>query len=184
MKTLKERFLRKNLGLGKEVLIKNWLDEHKITNYTINKDLTIDVDGTVDLSYSEEEQLPDYIQFGKVTKNFYIYGCPKLESLGGCPKEVGWSFSCHGCPKLESLEGCPQKVGGDFYCIYCSKLESLEGCPKEVGWGFSCYGCPGLESLEGCPKKVGGDFHCKNCGIKFTLNEVNKYCNVKGKIMV
>ena len=54
MKTIKEGFLRKNLGLGKEALIKKWLDKHEITNYTINNDLTIDVDTTVDLSGYKE----------------------------------------------------------------------------------------------------------------------------------
>ena len=49
MKTIKEGFLRKNLNLGKEAIIKRWLDEHKIEDYTINKDLTIDVDGDVSL---------------------------------------------------------------------------------------------------------------------------------------
>ena len=149
MKTIKEGFLRKNLGLGCEELIKRWLDDHRIINYTINTDLTIDVDGDVDLSYSEEEQLPDYIQFGTVTKHFYINNCNELESLKGCPKEVGRNFYCDKCPKLKSLKGVPQKVGGGFSCNECDNLESLKDCPKEVGEGFYCYRCSKLESLEG-----------------------------------
>ena len=123
MKTIKEGFLRKNLGLGKEELIRRWLDKYCYINgkYTINKDLIIDVDGGVDLIKYEEKQLPDYIQFRKVTKYFYINNCPKLESLEGCPEEVGWDFSCSGCSKLTSLEGCPKKVGWDFYCYNCGK---------------------------------------------------------------
>ena len=107
MKTIKEGFLRKNLGLGKEALIKKWLDGFFIENYTINKDLTIDVDSYVDLEGYTEKYLPNYIQFGKVTEYFSCDNCPNLKSLKGCPKEVGGSFNCHGCPKLESLEGCP-----------------------------------------------------------------------------
>ena len=61
METLKEGFLRKNLGLGKEVLIKKWLDKYNIKNYTINDDLTIDVNGSVYLTEYREEYLPDYI---------------------------------------------------------------------------------------------------------------------------
>jgi hypothetical protein len=112
MKTLKDYIVNennflKNLGVGQEALIKKWLNEHNITNYTINDDLTIDIEGSVDLRCYKEEQLPEYIQFRKVTGNFYIFYCPKLESLEGCPQEVGGSFFCNDCPKLESLEGCP-----------------------------------------------------------------------------
>lgn len=165
MKNLKEYIVNennffKNLGIGKVPLIKKWLDEHKITNYTINDDLTIDVNGGVDLREYEEKQLPDYIQFRKVTKYFYI----------------GY------CPKLESLEGCPEEVGGSFYCYDCPKLKSLEGCPKEVGIDFSCSGCPKLESLENSPKKVGWSFYCYNCGKLFTKDDVKKVSEVKRKI--
>ena len=66
MKQLKDYILTennffKNLGVGQEAQIKKWLDEHKIRNYTINDDLTIDVNGNVNLCYYKEEQLPDYI---------------------------------------------------------------------------------------------------------------------------
>jgi hypothetical protein len=167
MKTLKDYIVNennffKNLGIGMRSQIEKWLDEHKIKNYTINDDLTIDVDGYVDLRKYEEKHLPDYIQFRKVTKYFYI----------------GY------CPKLESLEGCPKEVGGSFYCYDCPKLKSLEGGPKEVGIDFSCSGCSELTSLEGCPKKVNGLFSCIYCGERFTQNDVKKYCNVKGKINV
>ena len=184
MKTIKEGFLRKNLGLGKEELIRKWLDEHKIINYIINKDLTIDVDGDVDLYKFTNEEFPSYIQFGIINDGFNIRfsnmtslrGCPKevggnfrcnncskLKSLEGAPKEVGGNFNCSSCPKLESLVGAPEIVGGDFNCGYCFNLTSLEGAPKKVGGGFYCYNCYNLTSLEGCPQKVDDDFVCSNC---------------------
>ena len=126
MKQLKDYIVNennffKNLGIGKMALIKKWLDEHKITNYNINDDFTIDVKGTVHLNEYPEKELPDYIQFRKVKDFFYIYECPNLESLEGCPQEVGGSFYCNDCPNLKSLKGCPQKVGSSFYCWDCGK---------------------------------------------------------------
>ena len=150
MKTIKEGFLRKNLGLGREALIKKWLDEHKIKNYVVNDDLTIDVNGYVGLSGYTDKELPDYIRFRKVTGIFDCCDCNNLTSLEGSPKEV-WDFYCSRCKNLKSLEGCPQKVHGSFDCSGCSKLESLKGCPKVVGRDFFCGGCENLKSLENCP---------------------------------
>ena len=151
---IKEGFLRKNLGLGDIALIKKWLDEYKIINYTINDDLTIDVEGSVYLYESEEKRLPDYIRFRMVTGDFYCYDCKNLESLERCPEKVGRSFDCSGCSKLESLEGCPKEVGESFSCNKCSKLKSLEGAPQEVGGSFECNKCSKLKSLKGHQKKL------------------------------
>ena len=210
MKTLKgillEGFLRKNIGLGKDALIRKWLDEYKITNYTINDDLTIDVDGDVDLDFYKYEKLPEYIQFGAVRNYFSLYCSSNLTSLKGCPCEVGGDFYCSGCINLESLEEAPQKVGGSFECRACNKLKSLEGAPQEVGWSFNCSGCSNLKSLKGCPKEVGinfycsecknltslkgcpkeigGDFYCKYHNKRFTTNDIKKVCKVKGEIRI
>ena len=207
MKTIKEGFLRKNLGLGREELIKTWLDKHKIINYTINKDLTIDIKGNVNLERYKEEQLPNYIQFRIVTGRFNIR-LSDITSLRGCPKEVGHYFSCMACPKLKSLEGCPQKVeyhfdcsecnsleslkdcpkeiGGSLYCYNCLELKSLGDCPVEVGEDFYCSGCPKLKSLEGCSQKVGGNFECSGCSKLESLENCPKevggdfYCECCG----
>ena len=163
MRTIREGFLRKNLGLGKEALIKNWLDEHKITNYIINNDLTIDVKGSVNLGWwYEEDQLPDYIQFGEVCGNFYVFSCRNLESL----------------------KGCPYKVDGSFDCNLCNKLTSLEGAPQKVGRNFDCSGCSKLKSLCGAPKLVGGNFRCKYYNKRFTIDDIKKICEVKGEIRI
>lgn len=205
MKTLKEDFFD-NLGIGEESLIKEWLNQYKIKNYTINDDFTIDVKGDVYLIEYKEKQLPDYIQFGKVAGNFnimlsrsletlkgapqevgrhfYCSFCEKLKSLDGCPRQIGGDFECWGCTKLKTLKGAPQKVGYSFKCSHCLKLTSLKGCPNEIGGRFDCNDCPKLESLEGAQKEVDGDFECKSCGNKFTKNDVKKISNVKGKIKV
>ena len=155
MEILKEGFLRKNLGLGKEELIRKWLDEYKIENYTINNDLTIDVDGCVDLSYCMLTELPDYIQFGKVVKSFRINDNSRLISLRGCPKYVGGSFHCHNCNRLVNLVGAPEYVYGSVFC---------------------CERCKNLVSLKGAPKLVDGAFECDDT---FSKDEVRNVCNCR-----
>ena len=115
--------------------------KYAITNYTINSDGSIDVDGNVDLSsvvfYRRRvvgfERLP--LKFNRVSGNFYCND-NKLVSLEGSPKEVGGNFSCH-FNELNTLEGAPKWVGGNFYCNN-NKLTCLEGAPKKVGGYFNC----------------------------------------------
>ena len=110
--------------------------KYNITNYTINSDGSIDVNGSVNLSMKNLTKLP--IKFNKVIGSFY----------------------CSYNNQLTSLEYGPIKVGGDFHC-HDNKLTSLKGSPKEVGKDFSCYNNQ-LTSLEYGPIKVGGSFYCIN----------------------
>ena len=210
MKQLKEYILTennffKNLGIGQKVQIEKWLDEFLIDNYTINPDLTIDVNDDIELSFYEEVQLPEYIQFGTVTGDFSLTeskvttlrGCPvkvggnfecvnckNLISLKGAPKEVGGDFECGYCPKLTSLEGAPEKIGKDFDCGYCTELKSLKGIPKIIPANFYCTNCFELKSLRGAPKEVGGCFDCRYCDRWFDNDDVKKVSKVKGIILV
>ena len=150
-------------------------NRYGIGNYTINDDLSIDVDGDVGLNFKRLEYLP--LRFNYVSGGF---SCRRniLVSLEGSPQTVGRDFFCYE-NELKTLEGCPQTVDGNFYCEY-NKLKTLEGCPQTVGGDFGCSlnelkslkGCPQtvdgdfgcfnnkLESLEGCPQTVNGDFRC------------------------
>ena len=80
MRTIKE-YLNENffgnLGIGKKAQIEEWLKKYKITNYIINPDFTIDVNGSVNLSEYPDKELPEYIQFNYV-KYFNIPNCRKL----------------------------------------------------------------------------------------------------------
>jgi len=127
-----------------------------ITNYTINPDNTVDVDGDVDLIGEGLIKLP--LNFGKVTGDFDCYN-NKLTTLEGGPREVGGYFCCN-YNQLITLENGPQEVVGDFYC-YNNKLTTLEGAPSYVGGGFYCYQNK-LTTLEGGPREVGGDFNCND----------------------
>jgi len=114
----------KNLSIGKRAQIIKWLDSFRITNYTINDDLTIDIKYNVDLSYSSLTCLPSFIKFNKVSGGFYCYN-NQMTSLEGCPRTVGGSFSCY-CNQLISLKGCPTIVDGRFYCFSNNKQFSVK----------------------------------------------------------
>ena len=107
--------------------------------------------------------------FGEDIKDFDCSNCDNLQSLNGCPKEVGGYFDCSHCKNLKSLNGAPETVNGYFDCSGCKNLQSLEGCPETV-IDFYCYGCINLQSLEGCPEKVNGNFSCSNCDNLKSLN--------------
>ena len=96
--------------------IKDICKEYDIINYTINPDGSIDVNGSVYLSYKNLTKLP--LNFNKVTGDFY------------CRDN-----------KLTTLLGSPQSVGRNFYCSY-NNLTSLEGCPKSVSGNFNLHGNP------------------------------------------
>jgi hypothetical protein len=88
--------------------------KYGIKNYTINDDLSIDVNDNVNLDFKDLGKLP--LKFRNVTGNFYCH-YNKLTSLEGAPLSVGGSFDCsHN--KLMSLEGAPKHVGAYFYCTY------------------------------------------------------------------
>jgi hypothetical protein len=151
--------------------------EYNIKNYTINDDLSIDVDDDVNLFSKGLTKLP--LKFNKVNGYFNctfnnlksLEGAPKevngyfkcsfnqLTSLEGAPKEVNGHFDCNR-NKLTSLKGTPEGVNGYFYC-FNNQLTSLEGAPKEINGEFNCSNNK-LTSLEGAPNKVNGDLHCSD----------------------
>jgi len=111
--------------------------KYNITNYTINPDMSIDVQGCVNLYNKGLSKLP--LKFNKVSGDF---DCKynKLTTLEGGPKEVDGYFVCCG-NELTTLEGAPEYVGGYFYC-HNNQLTTLEGSPEYVGGDFNCGGNP------------------------------------------
>ena len=127
-------------------------EKYEIKNYTINDDLSIDVDGGVYLDERNLEYLP--LKFNYVSGDF---NCDQneLESLEGCPITVDGNFDCYR-NKLITLEGCPQTVDGDFYC-FGNNLVSLEGCSEIINGTFNCHDNK-LKDLEYFPE-VNGDIY-------------------------
>ena len=89
-----------------------WLDKYKIEKYTVNDDLTVDVDGDVFLGFRNLSTIP--FKFNKVNGSFEC-SYNNLKSLRCCPKYVGVIFDCTG-NDLKSLRGCPKYVGCYFNC--------------------------------------------------------------------
>ena len=128
-----------------------WLKQNK---HTKNADGTIDIEGSVDLSYQSLTKIP--FKFGKVGGDFYCDD-NQLKSLEGAPSRVGGNFYCDN-NQLKSLEGAPSSVVGSFDCR-SNHLKTLAGAPSSVDGGFYCYGNK-LKTLEGAPSRVGGNFNC------------------------
>jgi len=145
--------------------------EYRITNYTVNPDRTVDVDGDVDLSDMGLDKLP--LKFGYVSGDFYCFN-NKLTSLEGSPEEVGGDFYCEN-NKLTSLVGAPEEVGGYFDCDD-NKLTSLEGAPRKVGRSFDCS-YNQLTSLIGAPEEISGNFYCNDNTLPKEILDNYKYIN-------
>ena len=133
-----------------------WLKKMDITDYSVDSEGFVNVDGDVDISNKKLTSIP--VKFGYVGGYFYCH-YNNLSSLQGAPREVGGYFYCH-YNNLSSLQGAPREVGGSFEC-WNNNLTSLEGAPKEVGGNFDCRN-NNLSSLQGAPREVGGDFCCWN----------------------
>jgi hypothetical protein len=138
--------------------------KYKITNYTINDDLSIDVNNPVNLSYKELSKLP--LRFRNVSGDFY---CSEnnLTSLDGCPIRVDGHFVCSN-NSLLSLDGSPEIVGGNFYCDN-NKLKTLKGSPEIVGGNFYCDNNK-LKTLKGSPKNMSGMLLCNHNKDLISLN--------------
>lgn len=150
----------------------NWLDKMKIKNYTINDDLTVDVDGDIYLISKKLKYIP--VKFRKVGGDFYCFE-NRLTSLEGCPTSVGGDFYCNK-NQLNSLENCPNTVGGYFYCQN-NQLTSLEGCPQYVGGSFVCYENK-LTSLVFAPKEP-SSYGSNPCAKFYNFSGFNTQSHIK-----
>lgn len=161
--------------------IEEILGDIGVSNYTINPDGKVDVNGDVNIHVLEGKKLP--IKFGKVTGDFWMTEAYELTSLEGCPDEVGGSFTIEDCGEIKSIKGCPKTVGLNFEVTNCL-IKSLEGCPEVVPGYFDCSETL-LTSLKGGPKYVGEDYYAnqtritdleggpEEVGFNFYLQETN-----------
>lgn len=136
--------------------VKEWLNINNISDYIINDDLSVDVNGDVDLSNRRLYKIP--IKFGRINGNFYC-SYNKLKSLDGCPTIVECDFDCSN-NELTSLDGCPIHIGGMFNCRY-NKLISLVNGPKYVGVHYLVDNNE-ITSLYNFKCNIGKNFYCRN----------------------
>jgi len=113
-----------SVGVGKITLIKKWLEEHRITKYSLNEDLSIDVDGSVEASKLRYGNFPEYIQFNEISGDFYCTDC-QLTTLRGCPRTVHMNFGMGVNPGLNSINYVPTYVGGNFFSKRNPQLEEI-----------------------------------------------------------
>lgn len=116
--------------------IRKICDRYNIVNYTINSDLSIDVNGSV-----------------------YINNRSFLSTIFKIPikfNNVSGDFDCSNTG-LQSLENCPKSVGGFFSSDY-NNLDSLVGSPEYVGDSFNFRG-NNIKSFKGSPERC-GDIDC------------------------
>jgi hypothetical protein len=131
-------------------------NRYRIENYTINDDLSIDVDSYVYLDKEGLKYLP--LKFNYVSGNFNCVD-NKLVSLEGCPQTISGSFNCSD-NDLESLKGGPQTVNEDYDCSN-NTLNTLKGCSQTVGGYFNIYNNK-LTDLEYFPEVNGPIYTAKN----------------------
>jgi hypothetical protein len=100
----------KDMGIGIKHQIDEWIKQHKnsIFNARINKNLSISAE-RVSLDLGDSTELPSYIKFSSVRREFSLYNNHSLITLKGSPKIVGGYFNCSNCP-LQSLEYSPKKA--------------------------------------------------------------------------
>lgn len=87
--------------------IKKICEKYDIEGYVINKDLSISVDRSVDLSGINLTELP--LTFRSV-KGTFDCSDNQLTTLKGCPLEITGSFFCER-NNLERLDYLPNKIG-------------------------------------------------------------------------
>ena len=139
--------------------------KYNITNYTINEDDSIDVDGNVNISNRDLIELP--IKFKYVHGDF-LCSFNRFSSLLGFPEYVGGDFDCMS-NELTTLEGCPSEIRGNFSCNN-NKLTSLQHFPYIIGNNID-ISFNNLTSFDNyLPTEINGDFECSN----------NRLSNLKG----
>lgn len=117
-----------------------------IFNYSINDDLSVDIDGSVMLSDRKLDYIP--VNFNKVTNNF-ICRYSHLTSLEGFPKKaqlIDCSYN-----QISSLQGL---INAEIDTLLSSNnlLENFDHCPAKVTQ-LIC-GDNQITSLKGLPKNI------------------------------
>lgn len=168
--TMKIKFLSK----WNRLKIVLWLKFKGVKNYVINENLTVDVNGDVDLRGIGCKKLP--IQFGKINGSFYCIGLG-LITLKGCPEKVTGNFECH-ANNLKSLKYSPIEVGNSYSCEN-NQLISLEYCPVIIHGDFDCSNNR-LENLTVTPNLIKGNFDCSNNTLLKDLKMINHNLNIEG----
>lgn len=119
-----------------------------LSNYTVNDDLTVDVDDHVIIKDRKFKKLP--VMFGTIGGDFIIKSCNNLQTLVGSPKIVYCNYELVGNFSLKDMDYVPYLVGGSFKIKYHKNLLNIK-----------------------YPNKIGGDIILSNLYIE-ALGDMNK----------
>ena len=155
--------------------IQKWLDDHDVTNYTINQDNTVDVAGDLNLNGLRFKKLP--VTFNKVDGSIYLVSS-LLETLEGLPATVPGDLHLN-ATKLQTTKGMPSQIDGSLdisesvfptfvgsglkiieadLILTKTIIKSFDECP-EVGGDIRLENASGFTSLAGMPEAIGGGFY-------------------------
>jgi hypothetical protein len=128
----------KNWNLFKESIdekskIIELCEKYGIENYTINDDLSIDVEGDVDLESQSLYEIP--LKFNRVS-GYFDCSCNYLKSLEGCPEYVGRFFNFDD-NYITSLKYLPRYISGDINFID-NEIWSFKGIPDSFRSELYC----------------------------------------------
>lgn len=124
------------------------LDLLRINNYTINDDLSVDVNDVVVLAHHDLTEIP--VKFNRVTKSFLCQH-NKLKTLKNAPQYVGGDFNCSS-NQIKELTHSPKIVKGHFSCSK-NKIENFKGIADEIGGRLDATSNK-INTLDNFPKKV------------------------------
>jgi hypothetical protein len=149
--------------------IKQICTKYGIKEYEVNDDMSVDVDGGIDLSgkLSSLQKLP--LSFNKAV--YFDCDDNNLVKLDGSPTEVRGGFYCSN-NKLTSLQGGPRKASEVYFMN--NPIQSLYGLGNSViDKELNVSNCSKLYSLDGFPKRV-KEFICKGTPIEAIYNKYIK----------
>lgn len=160
--------------------VEEFLEKSSIFNYTINDDLSVNVNQNVNIIWENIKLIP--IEFRIIEGNVVLSG-NKLQSLKGLPREIYGVLDISN-NQLRTLEGCPEIIHGDFDVSDCF-LKSLEFGPKQVMGDYIAERNE-LIDIEGIAKEIEGDLIIKEqkSNKKFTKSQINSLSNISGSIII
>ena len=165
-------------------LIKTFCEKHhlKEDDYTINKDMSVDVYQSIQLETEEliDNKIP--FKFNKVDGDFRISDTP-LVSLENSPEEVTGTYMVT-FSDIETLEGGPRIVGKNFNVDWNKMLATLDGSPDKVGGDYKFIASWHVTDISGISKEIGGNVIYGGSGpTKFTDEDFRSYSNIGGQII-
>jgi hypothetical protein len=148
--------------------------QKNITGYKIDPTGGLIVFGSIIVENKKLIHLP--VKFKEVTGDFTFKMC-ELESLEGCPDNVGGNFNVS-FNALETLEGGPSYVGKNYNCSY-NFLKNFEGSPKVILGNFTVNHNE-LKSIKGFPLEVQGildiSYNKNNYSLNFSNSKLMRGC--------